>query len=234
MVRALKKLYPSEKIGHAGSLDPFATGVLILLLGRATRLSDALLHTDKRYLATLKLGVETDSLDLTGKTTRLADIPKLTTNQVDKTLKSFEGTWEQLPPMYSAKKIKGVRLYKLARENKEVPRERVPVQLHELKLVNLSENEIQFEVFCSKGTYIRSLGQELAEKLGTVGHLTALTRLACGDFELGQSVSLEQVQKEPEEKRSEGYELFLRAQMGYRRILPRTNNNGNTLALNIV
>lgn len=234
MVRQLKRIYPKEKIGHAGSLDPFATGVLILLLGRATKLSDELLNSDKKYLATLKLGIETDSLDRTGNPTRQAPVPELTENQVENCLKSFKGTWEQMPPMFSAKKVKGVRLYELARKNQEIERERVPVELHELKLVRLAKDEIQFEVECSKGTYIRSLGQEIGERLGTVGHLSALTRLKSGDFDLGQSLSIEQIQADPDSSRSEGYHRFLRVEMGCSRILPMQNNSGNTFALNIV
>lgn len=234
LVRQLKKIYPKEKIGHAGSLDPFATGVLILLLGRATKLSDSLLNSDKKYLATLKLGVETDSLDRTGNPTQTAPVPELSVSQVEKCLKSFEGTWEQMPPMYSAKKVKGVRLYELARKNQEIPRERIPVELHELNLVGLESDEIQFEVECSKGTYIRSLGQEIGQRLGTVGHLSALTRLRSGDFDLDESITLDQLQKDPENFRSEGYQRFLRVEMGCSRILPRQNINGNTLGLNIV
>lgn len=208
MVRQIKKVYPKEKVGHAGTLDPFATGVLIILLGRATKFSDKLLNSDKTYRATLRLGVETDALDLTGKLVKEADIPSLSASDVEICLKSLEGTWEQTPPMFSAKKVQGVRLYELARKEITIPREKKPVQLYSLKLVEFTPPDITFEVHCSKGTYIRSLGKEIAEKLGTVGHLTALRRLSCGPFLVEKSLTLEQIYADPKGVRALGYENF--------------------------
>ena len=210
IVRDLKKIFPKEKIGHAGSLDPFATGVLILLLGKATKISNSLINSDKTYRATLTLGTETDSLDLTGNSIKTAPIPKLTKEDVVACLKSFEGEWSQLPPMFSAKKVQGVRLYELARMNVSIPRDRVSVQLYRLDLIELGPSQIVFEVHCSKGTYIRSLGKEIAEKLGTVGHLTALRRLSCGPFLIEGSATVEQIQADPEGFRRRGHENFTR------------------------
>lgn len=253
IVREIKKIYPREKVGHAGSLDPFATGVLVILLGRATKLSNALLNADKIYRATLELGKETDSLDLTGKQVSEALVPDLTISEVESCLKSFEGEWNQLPPMFSAKKIKGVRLYELARQNMSVPRERVAVQLYSLRLVSFVGKELVFEVHCSKGTYIRSLGQEIAQRLGTVGHLTGLRRLSCGPFEIQASLTVEELRKDPVTRRNEGYEHFIKLlrseglvrgrdslgpqQKGFSGYedpqLPRRFNNGNSLSHNL-
>jgi tRNA pseudouridine55 synthase len=213
VVRNLKKIFPKDKIGHAGSLDPFATGVLVLLLGKATKISNSLINSDKTYRATLTLGTETDSLDLTGNPIKTAAVPPLTEEQVASCLKSFEGEWSQLPPMFSAKKVQGVRLYELARMNVTIPRERVSVQLYRLDLIQWEPSQVVFEVHCSKGTYIRSLGKEIAEKLGTVGHLTALRRLSCGPFQIDGSATLEQIRAEPEEFRRRGYQNFTRLLM---------------------
>jgi len=210
IVRDLKKIFPREKIGHAGSLDPFATGVLVLLLGKATKISNSLINSDKTYRATLSLGTETDSLDLTGNPVKTASVPPLAEEQVVSCLKSFEGEWSQLPPMFSAKKVQGVRLYELARMNVSIPRERVSVQLYRLDLIKLEPKEVVFEVHCSKGTYIRSLGKEIAEKLGTVGHLTALRRLSCGPFHIEGSATVQQIQTDPEGFRRLGHQNFTR------------------------
>jgi len=244
VVRELKRLFPKEKVGHAGTLDPFATGVLVLLLGKATKLSDSLINSDKVYRATLALGSETDSFDLTGNLVKTASVPKLSRDEVTSCLKSFEGQWEQLPPMFSAKKVKGVRLYDLARRNISIPRERVPVQLYRLELVHLEPTQLVFEVHCSKGTYIRSLGKEIAEKLGTVGHLTALRRLASGPFSIEEGSSLEEIKADPAGLRRRGYQNFMRfLQTGGVRVeipkakdeypqLPMRINNGNSLGHN--
>ena len=196
MVREVKRLVPGAKVGHAGSLDPFATGVLVLLLGKATKLSGALLNADKRYRATMKLGSATDTMDLTGSVTETKPLPDLSPEVVEATLQSFTGVWEQTAPMYSAKKIHGVRFYELARQNIKVRRAPIPVNLHEIKMLKCSPEEVEFEVHCSKGTYIRSLADEMGKRLGTVAHLTALRRLSCGNFTLDQSVTLEELKKD--------------------------------------
>lgn len=191
VVRDVKRILGGEKVGHTGSLDPFASGVLVLLSGRATKLSNALLNADKSYHAIVKLGEETDTMDRTGKVNQSLPVPELTLDDVKAVLKGFEGEWLQTPPMYSAKKIKGVRLYRLARKNISVEREPIPVQLYEMKFISYEAPYLAFEVRCSKGTYIRSLADEIGKRLKTVGHLAELRRLTCGAFSLADSVTLE-------------------------------------------
>lgn len=210
MVRRIKRLYPREKVGHAGSLDPFATGVLVVLLGRATKLSNALLNADKKYRAKIFLGKATDSMDCTGKVTEEVPVPELTAADVEAVLQGLEGEWMQTPPMFSAKKVNGVRLYELARQNIAIPREQNAVQLYSLKLISLNGNELVFEAHCSKGTYVRSLADEIARKLNTVGHLVELRRLACGPFEIEEAKTPDAIEKEPKEERIKGYDHFVR------------------------
>jgi len=208
LVRDLKKIYPKEKIGHGGSLDPFASGTLIVLLGRATKFSQALLGADKVYEATLRLGTETDSLDCTGKLVKEAPVPDISRAQVEACFRSLVGEWLQTPPMFSAKKVQGVRLYELARQQITIPREKVAVQLFNLELLSLNLPEIVFTVHCSKGTYVRSLGQEIAQKLGTLGHLTSLRRTRCGPFSLDRAWTVQDIREAPELARKEGYLNF--------------------------
>lgn len=210
VVRDVKRLYKGAKVGHAGSLDPFATGVLVVLLGKATKLSNLLLNADKSYRARLKLGVATDSLDKTGNVTQETAVPALTEDQVRTVLKSFEGEWLQTPPMYSAKKIDGVRLYTLARKNIEVEREKIPVQLHSVELVSMDLPYIEFDVSCSKGTYIRSLAAEIGERLGSVAHLTELRRLSCGQFQLSESKTVEGLKHDLDGSYRSAYEFYIR------------------------
>lgn len=194
MVRQFKKLFPREKVGHAGTLDPFASGILILLTGKATRCSDELMNSIKSYRATLSLGAATDSFDLTGKVIEEAEVPSLSQNEIEHCLRSFLGEWLQEPPMFSAKKMGGVPLYRLARKQITVERPKKPVQIFSLELIEFNDKKIVFEVVCSKGTYIRSLGKEIAEKLGTLGHLTQLRRMTSGDFSLKDASTLEHIQ----------------------------------------
>lgn len=210
VVRKVKRLVPGVKVGHSGSLDPFASGVLVLLLGRATKLSGLLLNADKVYHATMKLGVATDALDCTGKVVEERPVPALDRETVEKTLLGFQGTWNQVPPMFSAKKIQGVRLYELARKQIAVPREPVPVELQELKLLKFEGDVVEFYVHCSKGTYVRSLAAELAERLGTVGHLTALRRLACGPYKLEEALTLEKLAADVPGALAQGYRQYVR------------------------
>ncbi len=210
IVREVRRHVKIKKVGHAGTLDPFATGVLVLLTGRATKLSNALLNADKRYEALIKLGEATDSMDCTGAVVENSPIPELTLATVSAVLKSFEGEWNQIPPMYSAKKIQGVRLYELARKNITVKRESIPVQLFEVKLISLEKGSIRFEVHCSKGTYIRSLGDEIARRLGTVGHLTELRRLSCGGFSINESLTVESLVSGGSDWQAAGYRNYVR------------------------
>jgi len=210
VVREVRRWTKIKKVGHAGSLDPFATGVLVVLTGKATKLSNALLNADKRYEAVIKLGEATDSMDCTGKVTETCEITQLTQAQIEKVLISFEGQWNQIPPMYSAKKIKGVRLYELARKNISIVRQAIPVQLYSVRLVSYEAPFLKFQVHCSKGTYVRSLGDEIAKKLGTVGHLTELRRLTCGRFTLEQSLTLEAFKKSASTWQQDAYRNYMK------------------------
>lgn len=210
VVRDVKRLSRGLKVGHAGSLDPFASGVLVVLVGRATKLSNALLNADKSYRAVLKLGEATDTMDRTGTVQVTEPVPALTVAQVESVLKSFEGVWNQVPPMYSAKKIQGVRLYELARQNISVPRLPIPVNLYRVELVELNPPYVTFEVECSKGTYIRSLADEIGRRLGTVAHLAELRRLSCGNFRLEESLPVAQLAQEPARYLKEGYRNYVR------------------------
>jgi tRNA pseudouridine55 synthase len=210
VVRKVRNYVRIKKVGHAGSLDPFATGVLVLLTGKATKLSNALLNADKKYQAVIKLGESTDSMDCTGQVVETMPIPELTEGQVREVLKAFEGEWSQIPPMFSAKKVQGVRLYELARKNISIKREPIPVQLYQLELLNFGGGYLKFQVHCSKGTYVRSLADEIARRLGTVGHLTELRRLTCGNFSLEESVTVDQLVAGAAEWKAQGHRNYLK------------------------
>jgi tRNA pseudouridine55 synthase len=214
IVREVKRLIPGVKVGHAGSLDPFATGVLILLVGRATKHSDSLLNADKSYRALLKLGQATDAMDATGQVIEEKPVPELTEERVAECVKSFEGEWMQTPPMFSAKKIKGVRLYELARQNIKIRLEPQPVQLHKMDLIAWETPTIEFDVSCSKGTYVRALADEISRRLGTVGHLVELRRTLCGQFDLKEAVTLEALKADPEPHFEAGRRNFTRLLRG--------------------
>lgn len=186
-VNNISHLLKEKKAGHIGTLDPFADGLLIVLLGKATKISPFLEGMDKTYMATLKLGSKTDSGDLTGNIIENKDIPSLDKEDIENVLKSFLGKQTQIPPMYSALKVNGKALYKYAREGKEIERKKREITIYELKLLSYENNEITFISKVSKGTYIRTLGEDIAEKLGTVGHLTKLTRLSIGPYSLEQA-----------------------------------------------
>lgn len=186
-VNNISHLLKEKKAGHIGTLDPFADGLLIVLLGKATKISPFLEGMDKTYMATLKLGSKTDSGDLTGNIIENKDIPSLKKEDLENVFKSFLGKQTQIPPMYSALKVNGKALYKYAREGKEIERKKREITIYELKLLSYENNEITFISKVSKGTYIRTLGEDIAEKLGTVGHLTKLTRLSIGPYSLEQA-----------------------------------------------
>ncbi len=187
VVSAARRRLGVKKIGHGGTLDPFATGLLVLLVGRSfTKRAGEFLHGDKSYRATLKLGESTDSFDLDGTIVNTSDkVP--TIDEVEEVLKQFQGTIEQVPPMFSAKKIGGVRLYELARKGKVVERKAVLVTV-QISLIRYSYPELEIEVKASKGTYIRSLAEDIGKALGAYAHLISLRRLESGRFSLVDSV----------------------------------------------
>lgn len=183
LVSALRKLLNVQKIGHAGTLDPFATGVMVMLIGKNyTRLSDQLLCQDKEYLAEVRLGVATDTYDCEGKHTSTSDaIPAL--EEIHTALGRFQGEIDQQPPMYSAKKIQGKKLYELARKGKTIDRPAVKVQVS-IQFLSYAYPFLALKIACSKGTYIRSLAHDLGAMLGCGAHLSALQRLRSGTFRL--------------------------------------------------
>ena len=192
VVKKIRGITKEKKVGHGGTLDPFAGGVLIIGTNSDTKILGKISGTIKSYRAVLQLGEETDTLDLDGKVITVKPVPTLDKNLVESVLKNFIGKYKQIPPMYSAKKVNGVRLYKLARKNKTINREPVEVNIIDLTLNDIQDKQIDFSVTCSKGTYIRVLGQEIAKKLGTEGHLTQLQRIAVGDFVVQDSIPLKE------------------------------------------
>lgn len=205
VIRDIRKEYGTKKVGHTGTLDPMATGVLPILIGDATKLSDYLMDHDKEYIAVLKLGEKRDTGDSEGNIIETSKIPNLTTQEIENTLKAFIGKISQIPPMYSAIKVNGEKLYELAREGKEIERKPRSVEIYSIELLEVEKNteniidKIKFKVNCSKGTYIRTLCEDIAEKLGTVGYMKELRRTRVGKFtleDINKCVSLEEILSE--------------------------------------
>lgn len=190
LVATLRRRLGVKKIGHCGTLDPLASGLMILLVGRNyTRLSDQCLGQDKEYLATLQLGVETDSYDAEGQVKATSDfVPTL--EQVQDALMTFQGEVEQIPPMFSAKKVKGKKLYELARKGEVIERAAVRVTI-EAELISYEYPYVELRVACTKGTYIRSIAHDLGQLLSCGAHLTALRRTRSGEFHVQDSVNLD-------------------------------------------
>jgi tRNA pseudouridine55 synthase len=180
----------SVKVGHLGTLDPFATGVLPLCIGEATKIAQFLAATDKRYDGVIRLGAATDSGDRTGSIVEHAPVPALGDAALRAAEAYFIGIYRQTPPMYSALKREGVPLYKLARKGIEVERSEREVEIRALRLDAEAGDRLRFEVTCTKGTYIRVLAQDVGQRLGTVAHLEALRRTRVGPFELQHAVSI--------------------------------------------
>ena len=205
VIRDIRKEYGTKKVGHTGTLDPMATGVLPILIGDATKLSDYLMDHDKEYIAVLKLGEKRDTGDSEGNIIETSKIPNLTTQEIENTLKAFIGKISQIPPMYSAIKVNGKKLYELARKRKEIERKPRSVEIYSIELLEVEKNteniidKIKFKVNCSKGTYIRTLCEDIAEKLGTVGYMKELRRTRVGRFtleDINKCVSLEEILSE--------------------------------------
>ncbi|MFC1549205.1 tRNA pseudouridine(55) synthase TruB [Candidatus Omnitrophota bacterium] len=188
VVKAVRRKFSIKKVGHAGTLDPNATGVLILLLGKATKLSDRFLNEDKEYLAVMKLGERTDSGDSDGKLMETRKV-LVSEEEIKEVLRGFTGETEQVPPMVSAKQVKGKRLYKLARKGIEVEREPRKIFIKLIEVVDADIPLVTFKVICGKGTYIRQLAEDAGENLGCGAHLTELRRLRSGSFSLDQAIT---------------------------------------------
>ncbi len=195
VVNQVKKI-TNQKVGHSGTLDPFADGVLVLGIGKSTKLLSDIIQFDKTYEGILNLGKKTDSMDLTGKVIEEKDIPKITSAQLKKCEDSFLGEQLQRTPMFSARKINGVRLYKLARKNVEIKTNPKLVTIKSLSIEPLSSNSLKIIVTCTSGTYIRVLAEDIAKKLNTVGHLTKLTRLSVGKHHIDNSLSIDRFKNE--------------------------------------
>jgi len=201
VVYRIKKRFRFSKVGHTGTLDPFATGLMVITVGKATRLSRFFLDADKRYAARLGLGTLTDTLDPEGEVLT-AETPeamaaleaRLGLPEIEALCADFTGDFMQVPPVYSALKHNGVPLYKLARKGQAVEKPPRPVTLHENRLMAFSFPAIDFQVSCSKGTYIRSLARDMAEALGTVGHLTSLRRIESTGFHVEEALTLAQAE----------------------------------------
>jgi tRNA pseudouridine55 synthase len=193
VVRRVRSLTQTKKVGHTGTLDPLATGVLAICLGDATRVAGYITEGDKAYDAVVRLGQETDTLDAAGKVTAEATVPPLTAALVDAQLAKFRGEQLQTPPMYSAIKVGGRKLYELARAGEEVEREPRPVTVYELVLRDFSATELTLSVKSSKGFFVRSLAQDLGRALGCGAHLKALRRTASGPFVIAQAIPLDKL-----------------------------------------
>lgn len=198
VVAKLRGICKQKKIGHTGTLDPDAVGVLPVCFGSGTKLCDMLTDWDKEYIATLRLGVDTDTQDLTGQVLFQADgetLAALTQEQVRESLLSFCGDYAQIPPMYSALKVNGKKLYELARAGKEVERKPRTVQIRELEILDMRLPVVRFRVVCSKGTYIRTLCHDIGEKLGCGGAMASLTRSRVGIFGIEEALRLSEIEK---------------------------------------
>ena len=183
-------VHDSKKAGHTGTLDPMATGLLPICLGEATKFSHYQLDAIKSYQAIIKLGEQTDTGDAEGQIIATSPVPHVTQAMLQSVTEQFLGEIMQVPPMYSALKKDGKKLYELAREGIEVERTARPLTIYELSLTPLSDQQLQLTVTCSKGTYVRVLAEDIAKALGTVGHLTALRRIQTGDFEIANAITL--------------------------------------------
>ena len=195
ILQQLKHLYNAQKAGHTGTLDPMATGVLPICFGRATKIAQYLLDADKEYIATIKLGIETDSGDAEGNIIKenLENIPKLDNELLESVFDDFRGEISQVPPMYSALKHNGQPLYKLAREGIQIEIKPRNITIYNLDLLEYTEDTVAIKVRSSKGTYIRSLAMDIGNKLNCGGHLIALQRTKSGPFSLDESYTLEEL-----------------------------------------
>lgn len=203
VVYKVKKLL-KEKVGHTGTLDPNATGVLPLLIGKGTGLSQYLINHDKKYIATIKLGMKTDTADIEGKVVEeiAVDNSIFNSKKISAVLKEMIGKQKQRPPMYSAIKVNGKKLYEYARSGKTVEIPEREIEIYDLNLLdfNVEDKTIVFEIFCSKGTYIRTVCEQLANKLGTFGYMKELNRTRVGEFRIEDSVNIEELEEHVNDK----------------------------------
>lgn len=197
IVYKIKKLF-NEKVGHTGTLDPMAEGVLPILIGKGTLVSKYLINHDKKYVVKLQLGIKTDTADSEGKIIEEQSINEelLENEKIRDILKTFIGKQEQIPPIYSAIKVNGKKLYEYARKGQDIEIKPRKIEIYDIKLINysLEKKQIEFEVFCGKGTYIRSLCEDISKKFQTVGYMKELKRIEVGNFKIEESVSIEELE----------------------------------------
>ena len=191
IVKYLKPFIRPLKVGHAGTLDPFAEGVLVLCTGKMTKQVSTVMDSEKEYLVDIKCGKRTDTLDSTGEVTKIKECKPLETQKITKVLNLFKGEIDQIPPMYSALKHKGKRLYSLARKGIQVPRQARKVLINNIELLSHDDSSIRIKVLCGKGTYIRSLARDIGHKLDTEAYVQNLTRNRVGCFDKKASISAE-------------------------------------------
>ncbi len=194
-LQEVKRLFNANKAGHTGSLDPLATGLLPLCFGEATKVSSLMLDDDKRYQVVVKLGVITDTGDSEGQVVAEKLVPVLSVEAIESCLKKFTGEIDQIPPMYSALKHKGRKLYELAREGKVIEREARRITIFEINLLNTTNDTLTLDVVCSKGTYIRSLAEDIGNELGCGGTVVQLRRTQAGIFKIENALMIEQLQE---------------------------------------
>ena len=190
LVKKIRSITKEKKVGHGGTLDPFAEGVLIIGTGKDTRNLSKVIDQRKSYQAVIQLGSQTDTLDTEGRVINTMPVPLLNRKELENILASFKGIYKHKPPMFSAKKINGTRLYKLARKNITIEREEIISKIYNIELNTFTDSLIDFSVTCSKGTYIRVLGSDIAEKIGTIGYLIKLVRTGIGDYKISDSISI--------------------------------------------
>lgn len=196
IVGIVRKKLHTKKVGHCGTLDPDATGVLVVCVNKATKAIQFLMSDSKIYRATLSLGKSTDTYDASGKVLEEKEVGEISKEQVEGVLNSFLGHSKQKPPIYSAIKVNGKKLYEYARNGEEVEIKERDIEIMMIQLISFDKNEIVFDVKCSKGTYIRSLCVDIAKKLGCPGHMSHLTRIVSGDFSLEKCYTLEDLQQD--------------------------------------
>ncbi len=199
VVAITRRALDTRKVGHCGTLDPLATGLLIITLGRGTKIQDLLMSEDKEYVGTLKLGEVTDSQDADGQVLASVPVPEFSREQIDAAFAKFHGDFYQTPPMVSAIKKDGVPLYKLARQGKEVVREPRFVHVYAHEILSIRPDEIEFRVVCSKGFYVRTYAHEIGAELGCGAHLKSLRRTKSGRFSVEGAVTVEELKAGPRE-----------------------------------
>lgn len=196
VVNVLRKKLNLKQIGHTGTLDPNATGVLPILVGQATKISKYLVEHNKTYIAELKLGEKSSTGDLEGEILETKNIPELKVDEIQEVLKNFIGKQEQIPPIYSAIKVNGKKAYEYARNNQEIQLKPREIEIIDIELIKFESNVVKYKVNCSKGTYIRTLCEQIAEKLGTVGLMQSLCRTKVNEFSVEDAIDLDKIKQE--------------------------------------